>query len=769
MLKSTLLLASAALVTAQSSSSEPCAAAAADLRQSSTIEAQVAFDCLDSVPVNVQGNTQLVEELKQIWQFQSELVWLKKPGDDWEFGPLDIEAELDNVKDNLDSFSSEYAVQIAIQNITIRTGNFHFNYQPDILTVFDFSRQINVASISEDGKALPKLYVADDVASLAEGSSDVSEITDINGQNPYDFLKSTSWSQYIDSDGLINSMLSKGDTDNLGSFMNQRKYDGPSTDITWANGSTVSIPNGASSVYASRFAGITDGQSFFDTFCTGSSSPLFANTKADSESFDVALPKPKIPAGISHIIAPSAPGPVPRIPTGVYHRRNKRQTMTPSSGSYAENVIEKDSSGTVAGYFLNGDGYDDVAVLKIISFSNPGKDLSESDFCNEFQATIASFLSKCMSENKQKLIIDLRENGGGSTNLLLDAFMQLFPEMEPFSGQRYRATDAFVKIGDAINEIRSDPVKARMFAQYNNESIEESNKFRYWSWWHFRNADGVDFSGWDDFNGPVDLNDDSYTKTMRYNYTDEVSILLEGWRFVNGTRPTPFNASNIVMYTDALCGSSCASFHEELKNIAGIKAVTVGGRPEKKPIQTVTGSKGGEVTPLIYWQIFAQGALNLSSALSLSSYSANDDVISAIANVPQIVTRAGDQASRLQSQDQVRKGDASGTPLQYIYEASDCKIFYTATTYADPGAAWRQAWDAFQDDSKCVEGSTGHASSISGGFKAYGPGELKAEDQPNGNGAGNGGNGDDGNAASTAGVSRLVFAVATVVLSAMIV
>ena len=170
MLKSALLLASTALVAAQSSSSEPCAAAAADLRQSSSIEAQVAFDCLDSVPVDVQGNAQLIDELKQIWQFQSELVWLKKPGDDWEFGPLDIEAELDSVKDNLNSFSSEYAVQLAIQNITIRTGNFHFNYRPDILTVFDFFRQINVASISEDGKALPKLYVADDVASVAEGS-----------------------------------------------------------------------------------------------------------------------------------------------------------------------------------------------------------------------------------------------------------------------------------------------------------------------------------------------------------------------------------------------------------------------------------------------------------------------------------------------------------------------------------------------------------------------------------------------------------------------
>jgi hypothetical protein len=126
MLKKTILLASAACAAAQSSSfSEPCAVAASLIEESSAIEAQIAFECLESVPVDVEGNTLLVDELKHIWQFQSEIVWLKNPGKDWEFGALDIEAELDNIKNNLGSFSSEYAVQLAIQNVTIRTGNFH--------------------------------------------------------------------------------------------------------------------------------------------------------------------------------------------------------------------------------------------------------------------------------------------------------------------------------------------------------------------------------------------------------------------------------------------------------------------------------------------------------------------------------------------------------------------------------------------------------------------------------------------------------------------
>ncbi|KAF1849948.1 uncharacterized protein K460DRAFT_300496 [Cucurbitaria berberidis CBS 394.84] len=741
-----LLLASAALVAAQTrTTNEPCALVAARLpRTSGLVTAQAAFDCLNSVPVNTQGNSKLIDELKLVWQFQSELEWLKNPGRDWEYGALDIQGELDKVKSNLGSYPSEYAVQLAIQNITIRTGNFHFNYAPDILQVFRFRRPFNVASISSDGKALPKLYFHDDVAALASDRKGVSDIKKINGQDPYDFLKSTFFAQYIDSDGQMNNMFSKGDTDNAGSFSQQRKFDGNSTDVTWTNGSTNSILNIATTEL--DFSRVSDGQSFFRQFCTG------GLTGARSSS-----------ANTKGVISPRALGPVPRIPTGIYHRRNKRQTI-PTTGTYASAVAEA-SSGVVAGYFLNGNGYGDVAVLKIISFSNPEpKSIDENAFNNEFQSTIQAFLRRCISEKKQKLIIDLRENGGGNTNLLLDAFMQLFPDMEPFSAQRYRATDAWVKIGAAVNEIRGNPSLARQYKQFLDQDIEDGEIFRYWSWWHFRTAGGENFKSWDQFNGPLKLNSDKFTATMRYNYSsaDHVSILPDGFNFVNGTRETPFKASNIIMYTDALCGSSCASFHEELKNIAGIKAVTVGGRPINAPIQTVTGTKGGEVIPLIQFPTYAELALNVTSLFKLASVKANDAVLTTLANIPQISVRAGDSSSRAQSQDQIRKGDKTATPLQFIYDASDCKIFYTADTYADPDAAWKQAWDAFQDDSKCVKGSTGHKSSISGGFKPYGAGELKAEDQPDEPAA------DSTNDALSAKTSSLAAAVAAVCFAVML-
>lgn len=748
MLKGTaLLLASVAFVGAQSNS--PCATVSSALSQSSIIPATAAFACLNSVPVDTTGNQKLIDELKQVWQFQSELVWLKNPGNEWEYGALDIIGELDKIKSNLGSFQSEYQVQLAIQNITIRTGNFHFNYQPDILQVFQFRRRFNVASVSSDGKSLPKLYVHDDIEALAKGNTRVSEIQQINGQNPYDYLKSVFWSQYIDSDGQMNNMFSKGDTDHPGAFAAQRKYDGNSTDVRWANGSTASIPNIATTQFAREFrsSGVTDGASFFRAFCTG------AISGADASSAET---KDK------EVISPHAPGEIPTIPSADYHTRRKRQVIP--TRAYPSAVAQA-SSGVVAGYFLNGNGYSDVAVLKIISFSNP-ETSGETRFNNEFQATIKSFLDQCIRQKKQKLIIDLRENGGGNTNLLLDAFMQLFPDMDPFSGQRYRAGDAWLKIGDAVNEIYGNADNQRKYRTAAGESIENTNIFRYWAWWHFRKADGTNFASWDEFNGPLDLNSDKFTVTMRYNYSnaDRISILPPGFNFVNGTRQQAFNTSNIVMFTDALCGSSCASFHEELKNIAGIKAVTVGGRPENKPIQTITGSKGGEVVPVITFPQYAGAMINITNRLNLNTVKSNDATLTTLANTKQVAVRIGDSSSRVQSQDQVRKGDKSATPLQYIYEAADCRIFYTPSTYLDPDLAWKQAWDAFQDTGKCVQGSTGHKSSISGGYTPYGPQQVKSEDQPAAPAGGSSGGKQNAGTRLGGGVAAMVVAVIVAVL-----
>lgn len=174
------------------------------------------------------------------------------------------------------------------------------------------------------------------------------------------------------------------------------------------------------------------------------------------------------------------------------------------------------------------------------------------------------------------------------------------------------------------------------------------------------------------------------------------------------------------MLLDGLCGSSCASLHEELKNIAGVKSVVVGGRPRNGPMQALGGTKGGSPMELNKIVSAAGGMYNATEELGIAGY---DDLKPYLWPQP-LMTRVGDDWSSIQIQDQIRKGDPSQTPLQFIYEAADCRLFFTPRTLLDPAAMWAATWAAFTDDSKCVPGSTKQRSSISGGYKPFGNGDL---------------------------------------------
>ena len=179
------------------------------------------------------------------------------------------------------------------------------------------------------------------------------------------------------------------------------------------------------------------------------------------------------------------------------------------------------------------------------------------------------------------------------------------------------------------------------------------------------------------------------------------------------------------MFTDGLCGSACTSFHEEMKNVAGVKSVVVGGRPIEGPMQVVGGTKGGEVYQL--QRFVGLGVQIIDATDAIGATSLHGTIIEDLASVSQLLVRTADSpsASRLQTQDAIRKGDKSGTPLQYIYEAADCRIWHTAKTLFDPGEAWKAAWTAtWGDKGICVKGSTGDKSSISGGYKPFGPGPV---------------------------------------------
>lgn len=183
---------------------------------------------------------------------------------------------------------------------------------------------------------------------------------------------------YQDLDALYNSMFSSYASINaLKSEGNFRTpgllYPGLSTDITFANGTTFVAGNAAKVV--GDFSGVDSGEAFYKKFCNPKTAAASSATATTSLS-----PSPSLTGY-----------PVPMM---------------------------KDPYNQVAGFFLNGTGYEDVAVLAILGFAkySPATDASLS---------VQNFLAACKASGKKKLVVDVSANPGGTAFLGYDIFKQV--------------------------------------------------------------------------------------------------------------------------------------------------------------------------------------------------------------------------------------------------------------------------------------------------------------------------------------------------------
>lgn len=105
---------------------EPCAevtelwtAQKAQKAKSIRVPAERAYNCLSSVPVDVKGDVQEINDLKAFLEYQSTLAWLKKNGIDGHLKPVDIMGGLDAIAKGVQNgtFKSDYEVQYGIRRL----------------------------------------------------------------------------------------------------------------------------------------------------------------------------------------------------------------------------------------------------------------------------------------------------------------------------------------------------------------------------------------------------------------------------------------------------------------------------------------------------------------------------------------------------------------------------------------------------------------------------------------------------------------------------
>lgn len=401
----------------------------------------------------------------------------------------------------------------------------------------------------------------------------------------------------------------------------------------------------------------------------------------------------------------------------------------PQPTGYPDPVIVQ-SSLAIQGYYMNETGYEDVAVLVIPDF---GPEIVEA-YTNETQPLVESqkvikkFFAGAVKDGKKKLIVDLRGNQGGTIDMGFETFKQIFPNLEPYGATRYRAHEAFAIFSADIADFTENVTFAEKQPELYAQLVQEAST---WDYQNIMNEKGEAFESFSDYFGPYVRNKDGFTALRRYNYSNLESGYTSAPRFnltgFGDQAPAPaqpFESENIVILQDGLCGSTCAIFAQLMREQGKVHTIAVGGRPLNEPMEGVGGTKGAQVIAMDYIVTLMTGVINTTEIVYglKAAQLVNDTAVGKIAAVDQLYIRGAhnyDTPFRINSLDNLRMQnrtdltwEQSQTPLEFVYEAADCRLFPTYESLFSPTPLWKLAVDAKWGNGSCVAGSTGDPSAM---------------------------------------------------------
>ncbi|KIY04068.1 uncharacterized protein Z520_00760 [Fonsecaea multimorphosa CBS 102226] len=650
------------------------------------LDPEVAYECLSSVPVVQEHAEALVASLRRYLEVQSTLDYLAAPTSGWLFAPVDIINVLSQIRQKVtnNDYSSEYDLQVDLHTMALLGKDDHFITKGPILRSLTFHRSPAAAplvSLSEDGTQNPLVYLLsyryyqDDYDELnLRTDKAYSAVVKINGLDVQEFLQVeslTGTSQDLDS--LYNGMLYPYEL-----FANPEFYPGPYTNYTFQNGSTKSFKNFADWGF-SNLTGIVDGNGMYE---------LFFQTVdfSDDDSGASAAQRAR-------------------------KRKGKRQPTAPA--------VLSDDAGAFTGYW--GDGLpSDVAVMAISSFEpddDGGSDVNS-------QKTLQTILEAAKENGKDKLIIDLRSNGGGSVRLCLETMVQLFPDTPPDTKSSLRASGVQKALIEYFSEQTQMAEDVDPNSGVDNAEVEAERQNSPWAYEAVMSPGVSKFDNADHYYGPYREGPGYFTSYFQENYTNnEYSLIdhsdLKITQAVPGAQ-WPFSPENMIILTDGYCASACSIFVEHLKNKFRVMSIVIGGRPQTGPMQTIGGVRGSRLFAYDSLAFMLQAYKNQTTAQSDSA--ADSQIFADWDYGP--AERFGD-GLRVNGFNAYRMSDPHNIPLHFAYEAADCRIWYTPEMIEDDTVLWsRVAELAFADRTQnviespyCLEGSTGHATSISGGVR----------------------------------------------------
>ncbi|KAI1172056.1 hypothetical protein F4777DRAFT_563341 [Nemania sp. FL0916] len=658
---------------------------------SGVIDGQTAQSCLLSLPFNAKRGAAFLTEIKKYIQFQSTLEVLKSPPSTYLSPAVDILGGLDKI--NNTKYSNQYQFDLDISNLVKSANDGHFSLFPCSLSAFEFFReQVGLVSVSGDGRGQPDIYVGTDLPALSAGSTAVSPVTSINGQDVTQYLDSIAAVQgFQDPDARWNSLfVSLAAVASIGSdplslggkfTSNGGIWPGaPQTRLDFKNGSSLELQT-------------------FAKYFGPSSRPI-------SSSLDLWQAQ-CIPASSSNKLRRGTP------------TKNAVASPTATAGprGFPQPFIA-DPYNQIIGYELDNE----TAVMFIPTFAGGQGFPLDQDLI--FSQTATSLVNRAVSGGRNKLIIDVSKNPGGSIARAFDLFKLFFPSKFPYSATRFRrhpGADILVLSNQKANATVAGPDPFTFQAAVDPAQDEA-------------------FASIDDFlNGEIQLGVNVTSLYANFNYTlysvtnpETGTIRGFGGAPINNTQP--FAPEDILIVTDGMCSSTCTTFVNLMTNVGGVRALTFGGRPRSEPMQAMGGVRGAQS---FEWSSIDQEVINAAknvkmdpSLLTKAQVALGDSALPiGTSNLP-LISSGG-----VNLRNAYQEGD-DNLPLQFQYQASDCRLFYTAKNILEPASTWADAKAAVWGNSGCVANSTGGKGSLEDRTKS----NSSNKDDSNGGGNANGDN-----------------------------
>lgn len=250
-------------------------------------------------------------------------------------------------------------------------------------------------------------------------------ITKINGQDAAAFMEQQGlmFINSQDPDSQWNAQfLSYINLDGRPTISASIFYQGDVVTLEYENGQTITQESYAAIRATANFTGVTNGEDFYNHFCNPDAADNSSTTTTSTPTSATSSPTPTA--------TPADLPPIPGFPTP---------------------EIRDSGADVTAGYFLSGQGYEDVAVLSVLGFA-PANDFDTTEYVINFQKIVGDFLAKCKTAGKTRLIVDVSGNGGGLVVAGYELYSQIFPSTLLFQANNMRRTDSMVQLSKIAND-----------------------------------------------------------------------------------------------------------------------------------------------------------------------------------------------------------------------------------------------------------------------------------------------------------------------------